>query len=229
MSRPEHDPAKQLTAELRDKLVRRLVKEWDEHNWGLFQNRMQRPLIEVVCYRALIGDILEESTWKQVAAFCEGTSLSYIGKQSHHLFGARDLLRLLTLATRYLDVLVLEVPPPSLTVDLPEVDELTRTEMRDAGFHVALVDEPGGRANPITHRMSFRLDAWDATGRRTLFRYPRWTVWPQPFLVGLAQLLELEALYFHSELDEFVPVEHDASESDCHENVTFMLFSRTAH
>ncbi len=55
MSRNKHDPAMQLTVELRDKLVRRLAREWDELNWALFRNRMRRPLIEVVDDRSVLG------------------------------------------------------------------------------------------------------------------------------------------------------------------------------
>jgi len=45
-------------------------------------------------------------------------------------------------------------------------------------------------------------------------------------LVTMARLLGLHALYFHSELYQFVPVEEETADSDVEDNVTFMLFTR---
>ena len=42
---------------------------------------------------------------------------------------------------------------------------------------------------------------------------------------AFAELLDLNALYFHSELEEFVPAEKWDEDADCEENVTFMLFT----
>ncbi len=174
----------------------------------------------------LVADVLDEAVWQQVKSLTSGESLCYIGKQSHHIFGPRQLLRLVHLATQHVDTFVLEVPPPTLMSQLPETDELTRPEMEDAGFQVALVDEPETRPNPITNRMAFRLDAWDARGRRTLFRYPGWTNWPLPTLAFMAEILDLRMKYFHSESHEFVPVDEGTETSDLEENVSFMAFTR---
>ena len=42
----------------------------------------------------------------------------------------------------------------------------------------------------------------------------------------MANLLGLNALYYHSELDEFVSVEEETEDCDVVDNVTFMLFTR---
>ena len=42
----------------------------------------------------------------------------------------------------------------------------------------------------------------------------------------MARLLDLNALYFHSELYEFIPVEEETEDCDVEDNVTFMLFTR---
>lgn len=174
----------------------------------------------------VVDDVLNESVWQQVKSLAIGESLSYLGKQSHHFFDAKQLLRLLDLGTRYVDYFILEVPEPAIVSDLDHTDLLTRPEMEDAGFQVALVDESEAPANPLTNRLAFRLDAWDQQQRRTLFRYPDWTSWQHPTLVAFAQLLDLRVLYFHSELHEFVPVEEHVEESDVLDNVSFVLFTR---
>jgi hypothetical protein len=184
------------------------------------------PWLPQTQHHYLTASVLDEDVWQQTQSLTSGPSLSFVGKQSHHLFDARELHRLLELGTEYSDFLVLETPPITLLCDLADEEELTRPEMADAGLNLALLNEPELAPNPFTNRVDFRLDAWDASGRRTLFRYPNWTVWPQPLLVGMADLLGLHAWYFHSELDEFVSVHHDASDSDCHDNVNFMLFTR---
>ena len=189
---------------------------------------LARPWNAETGHHYFVADVLEEEVWKQAKSQCSGPSLAFVGKQSHHLFDAHQLWKLLELGTLYADSLVLETPAMSLVSEMASEEELTRPEMAAAGLHVGLVDEPDTVPHPFTNQISFRLDAWDHTGRRTLFRYPRWTVWTQPTLVALADLLGLHAYYHHSELDEFVPVAHDASESDCHDNVTLMLFTRDA-
>jgi hypothetical protein len=189
---------------------------------------LERPWLEDTEHHYFVADVLDEEVWKQAKAMSSGPALAFVGKQSHQLFDTRELCRLLELGTLYADSLVLETPAMALVSEMDSEEELTRPEMEAAGLHVGLVDEPGTLPHPFTNRISFRLEAWDETGRRSLFRYPRWTVWSQPTLVSLAELHGLHASYFHSELDEFVPVEHDASGSDCHDNVTFMLFSRDA-
>ena len=174
----------------------------------------------------LVADVLDEEVWKQVKAVSSGPSLAYIGKQSHHLFDAKQLFRLMDVATRHVDYLMLETPQLAPVQEMGGVDELTRTEMRDAGFRVQLIEDPDGEPNPFTNRMHFHLGASDRHGQRRLFDYRGWTVWSQPILVALAELLDLNALYFHSELYEFVSVEEETADSDVEENVTFMLFTR---
>lgn len=187
---------------------------------------MARPWLEATHKHYLVADVLDEAVWKQANRLKDGESIAYIGKQSHHFFGPKQLLRLMELATTYADYFMLEVPSPTLVADLPDVDELSRPEMEAAGLHVALVDEPDGTPNPITHHMAFRLDAWDEAERRTLFRYRDWTNWQLPMLMVLAELLDLRATYFHSEDHEFIPVTDGTDRSDLDENVTFMMFTR---
>ena len=187
-----------------------------------------QPWLDETEQHYFVSDVLDEEVWKQAKTLSSGPALAFVGKQSHQLFDTHQLCKLLELGTLYADSLILETPAMALVSDMASEEEMTRPEMEAAGLHVGLVDEPDTAPHPFTNRISFRLEAWDDTGRRTLFRYPRWTVWSQPTLVALAELHGLHASYYHSELDEFVPVEHDASESDCHENVTFMLFSRSA-
>jgi len=189
---------------------------------------MARPWLSDTEHHYVVADALEEAIWKQVKSLSSGESLSYIGKQSHNFFDAKQLYRLLELGTRHVDYFVLETPQVSLVSDCDEVEDLSRPEMEDAGFEVALVDEPDTRPNPLTNELHFRLEVCDDEARRTLFRYDNWTSWPHPALVTLARLLDLNSLYFHSELEEFVPVEEGTEDSDCLENVTFMLFTRHA-
>ena len=185
-----------------------------------------RPWQEATDWQYFISDVLDDAVWKRVEAARRGPALAFVGKQSHQLFNPQQLCRLLTLGTQYADSLILETPAMTLVSDIGSEEDMTRPEMEAAGFSVALTDEPGTQPNAYTNRLSFRLEARDEYGRRTLFRYPNWTVFSQPTLVALAELLELDAYYYHSELEEFVPVEHDPSDTDCHENVNFMLFSR---
>jgi hypothetical protein len=174
----------------------------------------------------IVADVLDEAIWQQAKSLTSGKSLCYLGKQSHHFFGARDLYRLMDVATQCVDYFILEVPEPSLVSDLPDEDELTRPEMEDAGFQVALIDEPGTVPNPLTNALSFRLDAWDTQACRTLFRYGEWTSYQHPMVVMLAHLIGLRVHYFDSEENEFIPVEDHREDSDCLENVTFLLFTR---
>lgn len=187
---------------------------------------LARPWLDGTEYHYFVSDVLDEAVWKQAKATSSGPALAFIGKQSHHLFDVHQLWRLLELGTHYADSLILETPVIGLVSEMESEEELTRPEMKAAGLHVGLIDEPDGDPHPFTNRMSFRLDAWDETGRRTLFRCPSWTVWSQPTLVALAELQGLQVDYYHSELEEFVPVDYDGRESDCHDNVSFMLFTR---
>ena len=98
--------------------------------------------------------------------------------------------------------------------------------MEDAGFKTELVEDDDGEPNPYTNLMHFHLVSSDQTGNRKIFGYRNWTVWSQPILVTLARLLDLEALYYHSENHEFVTVDEDWDDSDVEEEVTFMLFTR---
>jgi len=174
----------------------------------------------------LLGDALEEDTWKQVRAASEGKSLAYIGKQSQNFFGAKDMLTLMRWGTTHCDYLILEVSEPYLLDDEPEVDDLTRREMKAAGFKVSLDDDDDNPGNPLTNDMSFRLVAHDHEDYRVLFEYIHWTGWQAPTLVAFANLLDLEALYFHSDKMEFLSVDVETDTSDCTENNTFLLFRK---
>ena len=185
-----------------------------------------RPWLPDTHWQYYASDVLDEEVWKQVKATRRGPALAFVGKQSHQLFDPRQLCQLLEFGTRYAESLILETPAMSLVGDIDSEEDMTRPEMEAAGLSVALHDIPGTRPNPFTNQLSFRLEARDETGQRTLFEYANWTVFSQPTLVVLAQLLDLDAWYYHSAIEEFVPVQHDASETDCHENVNFMLFSR---
>jgi hypothetical protein len=189
---------------------------------------LARPWLADTEKHYVVADVLDETIWKQVKSLTTRRSLCYIGKQSHQFFDAKQLHRLLGLAREHVDYLVLEVPQLSLPKDLDAVEELTRPEMEDAGFSVALVDEPGGHANPFTNLLSFRLELSDTTGPRTLFRYERWTLYQAPMLVTLANLLDLHVHYYHSEAEGFLPVSERADESDVYDNVVFLLFTRHA-
>jgi len=174
----------------------------------------------------LVNDILDEAFWQQVKSLTTGESLSLIGKQSHHLFDAKQLYRLLDVATRNVDYFMLEVPQLVTVTEMGGTDDMTRPEMEDAGFDAELVEEPDGEPNPFTNLMHFHLEASDDTGERSLFDYHNWTVWQQPILVTFARLLDLDVYYYHSEQYEFVSVEEDTEDSDVEENVCFMLFTR---
>ncbi|HPG27902.1 MAG: hypothetical protein H6748_12675 [Spirochaetaceae bacterium] len=174
----------------------------------------------------IIGDVLSKPVWERVKSQSSGDSLAYIGKQSHHYFSAKQLLDLMKVATDHVDFLMLETPQICLVSDMGDTDELTRGEQKDAGFKCELVGEEGGEPNPLTHHLSFRLQARDAKGTRTLFEYHDWTSWSHSTLVAFADLLDLKAFYYHSEEEEFFPVSRWDEDADCEENVTFMLFTR---
>ncbi len=174
----------------------------------------------------IVADVLDEAIWKQVKSIASGESLSYVGKQSHHLFNAKQLYDLMDVATRHVDYLMLETPQLAPVMDMGGTDDMTREEMEDAGFEVELVEEEDGEPNPFTNMMHFSLQASDGGGQRTIFTYRDWTVWQQPILVTLARLLDLNALYYHSELNEFVSVEDETEDCDVLDNVTFMMFTR---
>ncbi|MBW2427087.1 MAG: hypothetical protein JRG86_22795, partial [Deltaproteobacteria bacterium] len=106
----------------------------------------------------LVGDVLSPSVWEKVRDNTVGEALAYIGKQSHHYFDAKQLMALMDVATRHVDYLMLETPQICLVSDMGDTDDLTRPEMRDAGFDVELVGEKGGDPNPLTHHLSFRLE-----------------------------------------------------------------------
>jgi hypothetical protein len=106
-----------------------------------------------------------------------------------------------------------------------DTDELTRPEQEDAGFKCELVGEKDGDPNPLTHQLSFRLQASSGRSKKTMFNYHDWTSWAHSTLVAFADLLDLKSFYFHSEKEEFVPVTEWDDEADCEENVTFMLFT----
>ncbi len=174
----------------------------------------------------LIGDALVESTWEAVRRASRGTSLAYIGKQSHNFFNVKELAKVLEWGTRHCDHLMLEVSEPYLLDEEPSIDELTRPEQKAAGFHVALDDVEDKPANPLTNALDFYLIAWDQDRRRNLFSYCGWTGWQAPTLTALGRFLGLEARYYHSELGEFRSVDVDTDTSDCRDNNTFLIFSR---
>ena len=185
-----------------------------------------RPWLRDTQRHYVVADVLEEGIWQQVKSLTTGESLCYIGKQSHHFFGAKQLYHLMDLATRHVDYFMLEVPEPSLVADLDEEDELSRDEMEDAGFRVALRDKYGSTPNPLTNSLHFQLEAFDKQKRRTLFEYGSWTSWAHHTLVAFAELLDLRALYFHGDDQEFLPVADGEHDEDINENVTFMMFTR---
>jgi hypothetical protein len=174
----------------------------------------------------LHANVLDESVWAQIKSVTTGESLSYIGKQSHHLFSAKELFRLMDVATQHVDYFMLETPQLAPVMEMGGTDDLTRPEMKDAGFEVELIEDPDGEPNPFTNLMHFHLGASDPTGDRKLFEYRNWTVWSQSILVTLARILDLNAFYFHSELHEFVSVEEEWEDCDVEDEVTFMLFTR---
>jgi hypothetical protein len=186
------------------------------------------PWIEGTERQYVIADVLSEEIWQRAKSFTATKSLSYLGKQSHHLFSAKQLYRLLDVATRHVDYFMLETPQVSLPSDMDSIDEMTRPEMEDAGFEVNLIDEADGAPNPFTNKMAFRLEASNSRRNRTLFEYHDWTVWSQPTLIAMAKLLDLNVVYFNADHEQFRDVEiaAEVEDSDCLDNVTFMLFTR---
>ena len=174
----------------------------------------------------LVGDVLTSGVWEQVKAKSDGDSLAYIGKQSHHFFDAKQLMRLMELATEHVDFLMLETPEICLASDMGDTDDLTRQEMEDAGFECELVGEKDGEPNPLTHELSFRLEARKGDHRKTMFNYHGWTYWAHSTLIAFADLLDLKSFYYHSDDEEFKSVTNWDDDADCEENVTFMLFTR---
>ncbi len=173
----------------------------------------------------IVGDVLASDVWGRVKSQTSGDSLAYIGKQSHHYFTAKQLMQLMKVATDHVDFLMLETPQICLVSEMGDTDELTRDEQEDAGFRCELVGEKDGEPNPLTHELSFRLEASNGTKKKTMFNYHRWTSWAHSTLVAFADILDLKAFYYHSEKEEFVPVTQWDDEADCEENVTFMLFT----
>lgn len=189
---------------------------------------LARPWLDGCDYRYEIANVLDAGIWEQIGKHSRGQALSYIGKQSHHFFGPRDLYRLLALGTQHVDHFILETPEPALVSELDEVDLLTRPEMEDAGFEVALVEREDGAPNPFTNQLGFELRAWDArrpNAHRTLFQYPEWTSWQPPMLVTLARLLDLDVFYLSEEQGDFVSVDH-GDHAEALDSVNFMLFRR---
>jgi hypothetical protein len=168
---------------------------------------LARPWLEGCkpCYR--VGDVLDSEVWRDVHERSVGRSLAYIGKQSHNFFDTRDLYRLLELGTSHVDHFVLETPEPALVSELAAIDDLTRPEMLDAGFHAALVEDETRPPNPFTNDLGFRMEVWDDRDSRVLFEYPKWRAWQPPTLVALAELLDLEVLYLNEAAGDFVPVD----------------------
>ncbi len=173
----------------------------------------------------IVGDVLSPKIWERVKSQSSGDSLAYIGKQSHHYFSAKQLMKLMQVATSHVDFLMLETPQICLVSDMGDTDELTRPEQEDAGFKCELVGEEDGDPNPLTHQLAFRLEASSGKNKKTMFNYHDWTSWAHSTLVAFADLLDLKSFYFHSEKEEFVPVTEWDEDADCEENVTFMLFT----
>lgn len=173
----------------------------------------------------ILGDVLTPDVWGRVKSQTSGDSLAYIGKQSHHYFSAKQLMQLMKVATDHVDFLMLETPQICLVSEMGDTDELTRIEQEDAGFKCELVGEKDGEPNPLTHELSFRLEAGNGHKKRTLFNYHGWTSWAHSTLVAFADLLDLNSFYYHADKEEFVPVTEWDEDADCEENVTFMLFT----
>lgn len=174
----------------------------------------------------ILGDVLSEEVWSQIKSQSNSDSLAYIGKQSHHYFSSKELMKLMKVATDHVDFLMLETPQICLVSEMGDTDELTRPEQEDAGFKCELVGEKWGDPNPLTHKLSFRLEASDRREKKTMFNYHNWTSFGHGTLVAFAELLDLKAFYYHSEEEEFLPVAEWNDECDCDENVTFMLFTK---
>jgi len=173
----------------------------------------------------IVGDVLASAIWDGVKSKSEGESLAYIGKQSHHFFDAKQLMQLMKVATEHVDYLMLETPQICLVSDMGDTDELTRPEQEDAGFKCELAGEKDGDPNPLTNQLSFRLQATNGRKEKTMFNYHGWTSWAHSTLVAFADLLDLNSFYYHSEEEEFYPVQKWDEDADCEENVTFMLFT----
>lgn len=173
----------------------------------------------------IVGDVLAADIWDGVKSKSEGESLAYIGKQSHHFFDAKQMMKLMKVATEHVDYLMLETPQICLVSDMGDTDELTRPEQEDVGFKCELAGEKNGDPNPLTNQLSFRLQAVNNRKERTLFNYHDWTSWAHSTLVAFADLLDLNAFYYHSEEEDFLPVSKWDDDADCEENVTFMLFT----
>jgi len=173
----------------------------------------------------IVGDVLASDIWDGVKSKTDGESLAYIGKQSHHFFDAKQLMTLMKVATEHVDYLMLETPQICLVSDMGDTDELTRPEQEDAGFKCELAGEKDGDPNPLTNQLSFRLQATNGRKEKTMFNYHGWTSWAHSTLVAFADLLDLNSFYYHSEEEEFYPVQKWDEDADCEENVTFMLFT----
>ena len=173
----------------------------------------------------IVGDVLAPDIWDQVKSKTEGESLAYIGKQSHHFFDAKQMMQLMKVATEHVDYLMLETPQICLVSEMGDTDELTRQEQEDAGFKCELTGEKGGDPNPLTHQLSFRLQATNGRKDKTMFNYHGWTSWAHSTLVAFADLLDLNSFYYHSEKEEFTTVRTWDDDADCEDNVTFMLFT----
>jgi hypothetical protein len=173
----------------------------------------------------IVGDVLAADVWDGVKSKSHGESLAYIGKQSHHYFTAIQLFELMKVSTSHVDYLMLETPQICLVSEMGDTDELTREEQEDAGFKCELVGEKYGEPNPLTNQLSFRLEVNNGRKQRTMFNYHDWTSWAHSTLVAFADLLDLNAFYYHSEEEEFTSVREWDEEADCEENVTFMLFT----
>ncbi len=199
---------------------------------------LARPWLEGADREYRIGNVLDPQVWRDVRSASRGNSLAYIGKQSHNLFDTRQLYDLLALGTSHVDHFILETPEPSLVQDLAPIDDLTRPEMADAGFHAALIEDERNAPNPFTNQLGFRMEVWDEDETRVLFEYPKWRAWQPPTLVALAELLDLEVLYLNDAVGDFVPVDACGStrqpgdrvesidHSEAHDGVGFMLFRR---
>jgi hypothetical protein len=200
---------------------------------------LARPWLESCQPHYAVRNVLDPETWRQLGHRITGRSLAYIGKQSHNLFDARELYELLALGTSTVDYFVLETPEPALVSDLAAVDDLTRPEMKDAGFQAALVEDEASPPNPFTNELGFRMEVWDESERRVLFEYPSWRAWQPPTLVALAELLDLDVSYLNESAGDFLPVEdcqvsrahgdhqpQHIDHSEAHDSVGFMLFRR---
>ncbi len=192
----------------------------EAHDLVLAQNWLPQVSKEYI-----LGDVLEADVWDGVKSKSKGESLAYIGKQSHHYFTAKQLFKLMKIATDHVDYLMLETPQICLVSDMGDTDELTRDEQEDAGFKCELIGEKDGDPNPLTNQLSFRLQATNGRKSKTLFNYHAWTSWAHSTLVAFADLLDLNAFYYHSEEEDFTSVRIWDPEADCEDNVTFMLFT----